>query len=275
MDGRTKSKKSLYVWLIIIGVGLIMVIAGIIAINCYGLDYYLPREDISRDFSGIGVNNISIDSNIGELVINRSSDKDIHVEGKKLIKDSCTIEVNGDLFSIKYKKSWADVINIPWVNNKSGTKLTVSLPDKIYDEFKFDGGVGENKISDLSCRNADIDCGVGNSIFENLLVTNIAEFDFGTGKSTFENCILTVSNFDIGVGNVEYSGKILGDTNIDCGVGKTEFNIDGYKDDYDIDYDKGVGDVKISSKTSGKSSFENKAKLNISGGVGEFIVNFK
>ena len=124
-------------------------------------------------------------------------------------------------------------------------------------------------------KNADIDAGVGESVFKNFRVKNKSDIDIeGVMKTRFENCELNQSDIDTGIGEVYFSGKILGNTEIDMGVGEAEFNIDGFKNEYDIDYDKGVGEVNING---GETSHipSKPIKIDLDCGVGEVTFNFK
>lgn len=269
-----KNKSHAPFWLILIIVGIVLIIVGVVISRTFGVSKYFPKEDIYQTFKSEEINNLNIDSGIGKINIKKSNDNNIIVDCTNLPKDRYEVTGKNNTLKIAYKQKWFDFADNSIFHNKNEAEITVYLPEKEYDNFEFDGGVGENNITDISVKNASVDCGVGESVFKNFKVTNKADIDIGVGETKFENCELNKSDIDTGVGELYFSGKISGYTEIDMGVGEAEFNIDGFKNEYDIDYDKGVGEVNISgSETSYITSVP--IKIDLDCGVGEVTFKFK
>lgn len=271
---KAKRKSRVPFWLILIIVGVSMVVIGAVILSIVDLDKYFPKEDIYQSFSYEEISNLDIDAGIGKFNIKKSTDNKVLVDGKSLPKDRYEVTAKNNTLKISYKQKWFNCFDNSIFHNKNQAEITVYLPEKEYENFVFDGGVGENNITDLYVKNADIDAGVGESVFKNFRVKNKSDIDIGVGETRFENCELNQSNIDTGIGEVYFSGKISGNTEIDMGVGEAEFNIDGYKNEYDIDYDKGVGEVNING---GETSHipSKPIKIDLDCGVGEVTFNFK
>ena len=134
-----------------------------------------------------------------------------------------------------------------------------------------------NRISDLTLRELDFDGGVGEYYLDNITVYGETDFDLGVGETEMTDCILNVSDIDVGVGDMTFAGQLWGDTNVDTGVGDVVLNIDGYKDEFIINTDKGVGDIDINEGTNTVADdYEPRSKyLDLDCGVGDVTVNFK
>lgn len=268
------TKKRTPFWLILIIVGIVLIVVGVVISRILGVSKYFPKEDIYQTFQIQEISNLNINSGIAKINIQKSNDNNIILDATNLPKDRYEVTEKNNTLKITYKQKWFDFAGNSIFYNNNEAEITVYLPEKEYDNFEFDGGVGENNITDISVKNANIDCGVGESIFKNFKVKDKVDIDIGVGETRFENCELNKSHIDAGVGEIYFSGKILGDAEIDMGVGEAEFNIDGYKNNYEIDYDKGVGEVNISgSETSYVTSVP--IKIDLDCGVGEVTFKFK
>lgn len=271
---KTQRKSRIPFWLIIIIVGVVMIIIGAVISSVTGLDKYFPKEDINLSFQSASINRLDIETGICRFKIQKSDDNNITVEGINLPEDRYKVREINNTLEISYNQKWFDFADNSVFHKKSDAEITIYLPEKEYDSFEFDGGIGENKITDLTVRNAEIDTGVGESVFKNFKVKNKTDLDLGVGDVRFENCELNRSDIDAGVGELFFSGKISGYTDIDMGVGEAEFNIDGFKNDYDINYDKGIGEVIINGgETSHVPS--KPIQIDLDCGVGEVKFNFK
>ena len=274
-----KVKKSRWwIWLIVVAVGIVFIIGGVILIGVLGVDRTGKTEDIYYDFAGYEISDLEIESGVCDINIVRSNGE-AYIEGTGVPAGRYTARVQSNILKIEYKeKKLLDFIGIgSWKSNKIG-EINIYLPEQEFDSLEFSGGVGVNKINDLTVWDLDFDGGVGENYFNNVIVLNEADFDFGVGETDMQGCEFVVSDFDIGVGEFYFKGKLTGDTNIDTGVGEVTMDIDGYREEYKINYDKGLGDVDINSGSGSptSSSYEPESiYLDLDCGVGDVTINFK
>lgn len=253
-------KKHTGIWIGIIVLGIILIVIGAICGRAFYSESSDKKENYSQNFDSVDIQNIKVDSGLMNLRVERSQDdiKNIGVNGTNLIKNRLKCEVRNGTLTIEYKKKrLLDFIDTPFLDGGkdiADANITITVPDKVFDKIDIEAGVGTTEIDDIT----------------------VAEFDFdgGIGESSFTYMdILRNADIDVGVGEFYFSGELNGDIDIDSGVGSVTMDIDGYKLDYNINYDKGVGDVEING--SNIESTNEKHKIDIDCGVGEVNLNFK
>ena len=270
-----KKKRSLWwLWLIFIIVGVVFLVAGILGLNYVDPKTKIEKEDFSLEFT-----NLEIESGVCKFSIVKTDDDKIGFEGVRVPKGRYSAKVIGNTLKIRYnEKRILGFINVGISTEDKLGELTLYLPEKEYNSLEFDGGVGINRISDLTVRELDFDGGVGEYFLENITVLGETDFDLGVGDTEMTDCNLNISDIDVGVGDLIFTGRMWGDTNVDTGVGDVVLNIDGYRDAYIIDVDKGVGDVDINEGVGSAITDEyepNSIFFDLDCGVGDVTVNFK
>lgn len=253
-------KKHIGIWIGIIVLGIVLIVVGTICARTFYSENSDNKETYSKTFDSVDIQNIKVDSGLMNLRVERSQDdiKNIGVNGTDLLKNRLKCEVRNGTLTIEYKKKrLLDFIDTPFLDGGkdiADANITITVPDKVFDKIDIEAGVGTTEIDDIT----------------------VAEFDFdgGIGESSFTYMdILRNADIDVGVGEFYFSGELNGDIDIDSGVGSVTMDIDGYKLDYNINYDKGVGDVEING--SNIESTNEKHKIDIDCGVGEVNLNFK
>lgn len=273
MNAPNKQGSSKTIWIVIIILGLVLIVLGVMLLRAFGEKKTSLTEDISREFDASQITKLELEVGISSFKVEKISGEKIKVEAHGVPEGRYNMTVDGEELKLEYKEkaSWFNLFGNN-IKNITGD-VTVQLPEKTYEKFELDGGVGENTISDLKVNKLDIDGGVGKNSFVNITVLEEADLEFGVGETHMENCILPKSKISVGVGEFDFSGKLQGDTKLNSGVGEVRMNIDGYKGDYDIDFDKGMGDINVNG--SERSTTDDKKKLNINSGIGEVNVEFK
>ena len=274
-------KKHTGIWIGIIVLGIILIVIGAICGRAFYSESSDKKENYSQNFDSVDIQNIKVDSGLMNLRVERSQDdiKNIGVNGTNLIKNRLKCEVRNGTLTIEYKKKrLLDFIDTPFLdggNNIADANITITLPNKEFRKIDIDGGVGTTEIDGIAVAEFDFDGGVGENTLTNLNVSRNADMSLGVGKTSIVQSSFNNSDIDVGVGKFDFSGKLNGDTDIDSGVGSVTMDIDGYKLDYNINYNKGVGDVEINGSDLASSNANIKHRIDLDCGVGEVNLNFK
>lgn len=254
-NNRKKHKGGKYFFLSVLIVGFVVLCIGGIWIYKTDMTKYMDVKKVNETYSGDKITDISIDYAAGLLVVEKSSNNDIHIMGD-MVPSDVEFNVNNISFTVKSQPNkWT---NLPYIDDKC--KLTIQLPEKVYKNVKLSLGAGQSNIDNIHCNKLDIDMGVGQTNITNITSETYANISCGVGESNFNNCLFSTVNFDCGVGSLNFDGKIHGDANIDAGVGSCSFKLNDPESDYffsgdnskhygssngkyNIDLDKGVGDT--------------------------------
>lgn len=279
-------RKRFPVWLVFLIIGIVLLVAGIIAASIVGIDRYsnYESENINETFDGTNIDRIFVDLKVGDVNIVSYSGNEFKVEAEEVPKDKLIINSTNSTFSIRYKQfkwyEWYKHINLSWNGitafNFDNAEITIYVPEKIYNNFEFDSGVGDFSISGIKFINGDFDLGVGEGTFSNLVSTGSVEFDMGVGTNTFNNCEFADADISLGVGEVEFNGKITKSLDVDSGTGSCLINIDGNYYDYKVRYDGGIGNTTIDEGTLTQAEASGlRIPIEVDSGVGDITIRFK
>lgn len=159
----------------------------------------------------------------------------------------------------------------------NNSKLIIYVPeDMIFDSVNIDSGAANLDIETLKVKELKMDVGAGNFSANNIEVSKYLKIDGGAGNIEIKNGIVNDFNLNLGFGNFDGNLKLTGKNEIDCGVGNVELTVLGNIDDYTLDFDKGIGSLKLDNKKiSDDYQYGNgQNKLSVSGGVGDININF-
>ncbi len=204
--------------------------------------------------------------------------------GNEISIDTGVGELTADTFTADEIKADFDVgdVEIRSLNGKSkvdvdcgvgSTKIRSISGDKVI--IKSD--VGEFDVTDsITTKNFSANNGTG-SVEINGLVADYADCKTGVGECIINGAMINGINLSTGTGEVEFTGSIEGNIEAEVGVGSVKMDLYNNRDNYYIDADKGVGDIRIDGESLDGVSGARSAKytFNIKGGVGEVIVKFK
>ena len=269
-----KSRTSLIVGLIILCIGIVVFIVGVIMWKVGGIDQYLRTESFTiKDQPMDGINDLEINIGAAELVIKRGGEK-LDVIGENLPENEYEYGTQDGKFYIRRKGHF--FFHFPSIlglltDKNTDPKVTISLPDKVYDQVNIDVGAGSADIEGFTAKDVDLDIGAGELEARNIKVTGKLDIDLGTGKGTLEDFDCNKVKIDTGVGGLDYSGTVYGGLDADCGIGEVNITIYGLSSDYDIDAESGIGNVNINRNSSGRGDIP----IDIDGGIGEVNLTFK
>ena len=198
----------------------------------------------------------AIDLDIGAAdmeIISSKDSKELVFKAENFVESEYGYELEDGVFRI-YSKRNVHIYGVPLIGTTNkDTKMTLIVPDKVYDELDLDIGAGSLKIGPLSARKADIDVGAGDFEAHGLVADDL--------------------DLDTGAGDLYYEGEINASGDIDCGTGDVDIRLAASYADYDIDVDKGVGNVDI-NKGSMEGTGRN-IELKIDCGVGNVDITFE
>lgn len=225
-------------------------------------------------------NNVTKD--LTELVIKEKiSSIDIDVTAVHVIfKESDIFKVETNNKYIKYdinrgklllKEAKHDLLT----KNKMG-KLVIYLPrDVLFDKSVLDLGAGKVDIKVLKTKELDLDFGAGEVEIGNLIVTDEAYINTGAGKVKINYSEIHNLDLDLGVGDFSLTSKLRGKNEIDAGVGKLKLNLLGTIDDYSIEVEDGIGQIKVDDKRVKDGNYgRGNSIIELDGGVGSIDINF-
>ena len=157
--------------------------------------------------------------------------------------DTLKIETNNSRISCSVKGNTLKIVEEGHSlfykgNNKS--VLIITLPeDLIFDEADIEAGAGRLKINSAEIGHIEVNQGVG-ELDVTVLVKNGGEFN--------------------------------------CGVGSVTINLVGGKDDYSVNVEKGLGEIKIDGETVSNKKDRiygtGSSRIEINGGVGAASISF-
>lgn len=259
---------------LILAIGIIAAIVGGV-ITLFGITNNSKQEELtsySKVFDFNNIANISIDIQTEEL--NILIGNEIKVEAFQ-ISNTFKAEINDDTLEIYTDSNPLDWIN-RLTNSKKG-KINLYLPsDFKSDEINIDYGTGKLNIEQLNTNDLKIDAGTGSIKGTNLIAEKV-DIDSGTGSIHFEEVNWKDTKIDSGTGSIFISGTLLGENIIDSGTGSITLELNGQKENYNFDVDKGFGSFSINGeKQPSELKLNNNAEnsLQIDGGTGSIQLNF-
>lgn len=268
-----RSRTPLIIGLVILLVGIIVFIVGVVMWKVGGVDQYLKTESFSiKDQPMDGIDNLEISIGAAELVIKKGGEK-LDVIGENLPENEYDYGTQDGKFYIK-KKNFINFVFPSIVglltDKNTDPRVTITIPDKVYDKVKIDIGAGNATIDGFTAKDVDFSLGAGELNSKDIKVTGKLDIDVGTGKSTFENFDCNKVDIDSGVGEMNFSGKVYGGLDADGGIGNVNITIFGLSSDYDIDAESGIGRINVNRNSSGRGDIP----VDIDGGIGEINLTF-
>lgn len=184
------------------------------------------------------------------------SDKTLKVEDK-----------TNDFFDIKLKKRL-----------KQQVEVIIYLPkDHKLTDLDVQAGAGSIILEDFATENLNIKAGAG-VISATKVMADYSNVDGGVGELNFKDVEFNSGDIDMGVGSLNFSGILQGRHTIDAGIGELNLDIKGDLEDYNLDIEKGLGEIKINGKRFKEIDFsqsQNGNDLDISGGIGSINIDFR
>lgn len=232
---------------------------------------------IDFDETFTGVTGLNIDNSTGTLGIELGDT--FRVEGKNVFEGfKAEVDRDGTL-KISDNESgfrfWGFRFN---GFNSPNSKITVYVPaDFVAEKVRIETGAGAVNLEDITTNYLYISAGAGNINGRNLKADKV-KVEGGVGSIRLSNVTFENTSFNCGVGSVYISGVLLKENRFDCGVGGVELELTGNIDDYDLDIESGVGQVRVNGKKIEEAEHTNrlaKNSIEVDGGVGSVRIDIE
>ncbi len=248
---------------------VIAVFAGIVRLISYLIPGFSSNAtgkwetyEIKNEISVLDVDIHQID-----LELLTSSDSELRVESNYKY---LAVTEEGDKLLVKDKRNF-------FFNLRGNAVLRIYVPEgKVFDKVDIRTGAGMSEFEGLRARAIDMDFGAGKSTLKNVFVSEQARIDTGAGKISIRDSEFNNLELDLGVGNFEFSGLLMGKNDLRMGVGTSTIDLAGSLDDYKIQIEKGIGEIRVGGDNV-KDDIQiglGERELYCEGGVGSIEINF-
>ncbi len=199
------------------------------------------------------------------------------------IKESDTIKIESNINDIDCKQN-GNTLEIKEKNHirfnfgtvDSTREIILYIPrDLILESSNISTGSGRVNIEYIHSEDLDLNLGAGETTIKELNVKH-AKIDTGAGDFKIENGNINDLDFNQGVGETDIRVKLTGKNKFNMGIGTLKIHLLNNKDDYKINVDNGIGNVKIDGKdvSDNETIGNGQNHISISGGIGEIYVDF-
>ena len=196
-------------------------------------------------------NSFSVESNLKNLEVDEKN-------GCLTLKDLTKIKLNGS-------------------NAYENAVLTIWVPvGTVFDNVNIKTGAGRFTVDSLSAATIGFELGAGDVTISKLIAEKSANIEGGAGRITISDGAIKNLDLEMGLGQLNLTSALTGDCNLDSGVGEMNVTLLGSKDDYELDIEKGIGNITVDGKnvTDFGSSGNGANEVDIHGGVGAINVRF-
>jgi DUF4097 and DUF4098 domain-containing protein YvlB len=193
----------------------------------------------------------SVESNLKNLEVDEKN-------GCLTLKDLTKIKLNGS-------------------NAYENAVLTIWVPvGTVFDNVNIKTGAGRFTVDSLSAATIGFELGAGDVTISKLIAEKSANIEGGAGRITISDGAIKNLDLEMGLGQLNLTSALTGDCNLDSGVGEMNVTLLGSKDDYELDIEKGIGNITVDGKnvTDFGSSGNGANEVDIHGGVGAINVRF-
>lgn len=221
----------------------------------YSLTSGISQLDIqinAADFYIREGSSFSVESNLKNLSVEEKS-------GRLTIKDLTKIKFNGT-------SVYEDAL------------LTVYVPTgTVFENVRIETGAGRLTVHALSAETVDFELGAGDVSIDSLVATRSAAIQGGAGRITVGSGALRDLALEMGVGQLNLTSALTGDCRLELGVGQSNITLIGTGDDYDLEIQKGIGNISVDGKnfTDYNSAGNGENKVELNGGIGAIHVTFQ
>ena len=197
-------------------------------------------------------NGFSVESNLKNLEVDEKN-------GCLTLKDLTKIKLNGS-------------------NAYENAVLTIYVPTgTVFEHVNIKTGAGRLTVDNLSAAMIEFELGAGDVTINELIAAKSADIEGGAGRITISDGAIKDLQLKMGMGQLNLTAALTGDSELELGVGESNITLLGSKDDYELDIEKGIGNISIDGKNVSDygSSGRGAKEVDIHGGIGAINVEFK
>ncbi|MBQ8371389.1 MAG: DUF4097 family beta strand repeat protein [Clostridia bacterium] len=193
--------------------------------------------------------------------------------------DEFSVESNLKYLSVSEKNGVLTIVDEAKSNsNYSNAILTLYVPNgMVFDDVDIETGAAKMTVAALSASSIELKLGAGDVRFESLNASAEVDIKGGAGQITIVSGTLNDLTLKMGIGELNLNAAVLGESDLKFGVGESNVTLIGSKDDYNVDIEKGLGNITVDGKTvtdlGGSANGQN--HIEIEGGVGTINLKFK
>jgi len=192
-------------------------------------------------------------------------------------KGAIRIRTDGTRFSVE-ESDWQN--SLRFGTGQARPVLEITLPVGLdLADCRISVGAGSVLLEGIAADSLRIDSGAGSVKGESLAAQKTV-LKTGAGSLEFTDCVFDDTGIETGAGRVVFEGELTSRMEISTGAGSVRLDIGGSENDYRVDFNRGIGSVRIGSAsyngvgngTAGNPSAEKRIKL--STGVGSVRISF-
>lgn len=253
---------------------IFLIVTIIFSILSAGYGILIAIGVINKQENKISENLITISDNIDEILTLKLDIKASDLQ----IKNGKKFEVKTNNSNIKYsnengKVSVKEEGMFKWHlgKNYEGTVI-IYLPEDMeqIEEVKMDIGAGTIFIENLKTKNLYFELGAGNVTVDSMTVSKKMRLNGGAGNIEINSGKIANADVDLGVGKTTIKSDFTGNSKIDTGIGELNLDLTLPKEDYKINVNKGIGEIRFNGKSieDDTSLGNGNNYIKVSGGVG-------
>jgi len=223
----------------------------------------------------IGITDLHIDLKAASLVIRTGADASYHVSGFE--RGGIEIDIDGSKVEIE-EKHWRH--SFDFNSDFPKPRVEILLPEGVkLDKCSIEVGAGAVNADGLNTHELTLESGAG-SIRGNKIASERVRIQTGAGSLELDSCDFGDTRIETGAGRVLFEGSLGKESEISTGAGSVEMKLPGSIDDYQFEFERGIGSVRIGDESfngvgNGTAGNRNAPKrIKLSSGVGSVRVDF-
>ncbi len=189
-----------------------------------------------------------------------------------------SVEQDGAVFRIR-ENEWRNTIRFG--KDAIRPRIEITLPEGTTLKLvSLSMGAGSLDLTGIDADRLEIETGAG-SVKGTGVSARFAEIETGAGSIDFTDTRLNDARIRTGAGKCALSGTLTGSSSIETGAGKVDLDLRGKKEDYRIEYERGIGSVRIGSEeftgvgNGSVGTSDAPHRLRVQTGVGAVRISFQ
>ncbi len=200
-------------------------------------DITIPIEAHASD-----INKLDIDISGGYVYITKGPK--FNITANNINEDELNYEINDDCLTIGYSQELY-LLNL----NGIPAEITITLPEKTYENIDFSMQAGELEVEGLHSDNFNLEFTAGEADFYDVIVNKSAKMKMSAGESDFNDCTFYNTSIKMTAGDMYFDDCCLnGNNSINMTAGEINVSLLGKYSDYNFDIDKTAGEVSINGE---------------------------